>query len=64
MSALEVAVAHEIVERRTHGEARNAEIAAETALGGDGLADLQLVDELEDPLPGQYLFPHRRCIKA
>jgi hypothetical protein len=54
----EVPVAHEIVEGRSDGQSRDAEVGAEPAFRGDRLADPELVDELEDPLPGQDLFAH------
>ena len=58
MAPLEVAVADEIVERSTDGQARDAEVAAETPLGRDRLPDLQLVDELENSLPRRDLCSH------
>ena len=58
MPALEVAVADEVVERRPERQPRDAEIAAEPPLRGDRLPHLELVDQLEDSLPGQDLFAH------
>ena len=55
---LEVAVADEVVESGAKGEAGDAEVGAEPAFGGDGLADLELLDQLEHALPGQDLFAH------
>src|SRR5439155_15446720 len=56
--ALQVSVSDEIVERRPERQARDAELAAQPPLRGDCLADLELVDQLEDALPGQDLFAH------
>src|SRR3954471_10149908 len=58
VAALEVAVADEVVERGADGQARDPELTAQAPFGGDGLADLQLVDQLEYPLPGQDLLAH------
>jgi hypothetical protein len=54
----EVPVSDEVVERGPEGKPRYAELAAEPPFGRDGLADLELVDQLEHTLPGQDLFAH------
>src|SRR5712691_8086194 len=55
---LEVPVADEVVERRPERQTGDAELPAEPTLRGDRLADLELVDQLEDSLSGQDLFAH------
>ena len=64
MPPLEVAVADEVVERRPERQARDPEIAAEPPLRRDRLSHLELVDQLEDPLPGQDLFAHDSPMEA
>ena len=55
----EVALAHELVERRAHGQPRDAEVDPELALGGDRLADAERLDQLEDALACLALLRHR-----
>jgi hypothetical protein len=49
----------EVVEGGADGQAGDPEVAAQAPLRRDGLAHLQLVDQLEHALPGQDLFAHR-----
>jgi len=58
VTTLEVAVADEVVERRPERQARDPKIAAEPPFRGDCLSHLELVDQLEDALPGQDLLAH------
>src|SRR5207248_2801024 len=46
--AHEVALAHELVERRADGEAGDAEVDAELTLGRDRVADAQRLDQRQD----------------
>ena len=56
--AHEVALAHELVERGANGQARHAEVETELPLGGNRIADPELVDQLEHPLAGLALLAH------
>jgi hypothetical protein len=61
---LQVAVPDEVVERGAEGQSGDAEVGAEPAFGGDRLADAELLDQLEDPLPGQDLLAHVSPMEA
>ena len=57
-AARQPALADELVERGAEGQARDAERLAEYALGGDRLADLERLDQLEHLLAGFALLGH------
>ena len=52
----QVALAHEVVERGTHGQARNAQIDAQLALGGDRRANPELFDQVAYAVAGLTLL--------
>ena len=57
--AHEIPLAHELVERGAHGEARDAEIDPELPLRRDRVADAERLDQLEHPLAGLALLRQR-----
>jgi hypothetical protein len=61
---LEIAVPNQVVEGGPQREPRDADLRAEPALGGNGLADVELLDQLEHALPGQDLFAHGLSMEA
>src|SRR5205814_6807716 len=61
-AARQVALADELVERRAHGEARDAEVAGQVALGRDRVADLEALDQIEHTLAGFALLRHPATI--
>nr|AFO53526.1 hypothetical protein [Streptomyces sp. WAC 01438] len=48
----------EFVHRGTQGGARHAELGAETALGGDGVAGAAGLDEFEDRVTDAFPLEH------
>ena len=61
-AAHEIALAREVVERGTDGEARDAEVDAELPLGGDCGADAEPLDQLHHLLPRGALLRHLRWV--
>src|SRR6476661_3797461 len=49
-AANEIALTHELVERRAHRQPRDTEVDAELPFRGDGVADAERLDELQDAL--------------
>jgi hypothetical protein len=47
-AADEIALARKLVDRRPHGEPRDAEVLAQLALRGDRPTDADLLDQVED----------------
>src|SRR5581483_7063543 len=57
-TAHQVSLAHQLVERRPHGEPRHAEVGHELPLGRDRVVDGERRDQLEDALAGLPLLRH------
>src|SRR5262249_46282465 len=52
----EEAVSHEVVERRSQRQPRDSQVDAQLPLRRNRLADVELIDQLEDSVPGLALF--------
>ena len=57
MAPGELASLGELVDRRPDGQAGDAQILAELALGWDGLAHQERLDQIKHPLAGLVLLP-------
>jgi len=68
VTAIEVAVADEVVQGGPYGEPGDAEVERQLALGGDGLADRKLLDQVQHAVARLLLLAHKwycppgRCI--
>ena len=58
VAPLQVAVADQLVEGGPEGEAGNAQLGGQLALGGNRLADQDGLDQVEHPVPRLLLFAH------